>query len=57
MNDIKFTVTDCLDIMHHYVFYLKHNVSEILISSKNWAQLSRFHLKTETESSLRHDVF
>jgi hypothetical protein len=26
-------------------------------SSIDWAQLSSFHLKTETESSLRNDVF
>jgi hypothetical protein len=30
---------------------------EIGASSMNWAQLSRFCLKTETESSLRNAVF
>jgi hypothetical protein len=36
-------------------FHVKH-VSEIGTSSVNWAQLSRFHLKTETESSLQNVV-
>jgi hypothetical protein len=30
---------------------------EIRTSSIDWAQLNRFHLKTETESSLRNVVF
>jgi hypothetical protein len=51
-----------LDIVHRPVFILKHNVSEtgfclrpkIKTSSIDWAQLSRFYLKTKTESSLRN---
>jgi hypothetical protein len=39
-----------LDIIHRHVFIKKHNVSD-------WAQLSSFYLKTETESSLRNLVF
>jgi hypothetical protein len=41
-----------LDIIHHPVFI------SILTGtcSVDWAQLSRFHLKTETESSLRNVV-
>jgi hypothetical protein len=53
---------------HRPVFLFKtHKVSEtefcccwcpeIGTSSIDWAQLSRFHLKTETESSLRNAVF
>jgi hypothetical protein len=34
-----------------------HRCPEIGTSSIDWAQLSRFHLKTETESSLRNVVF
>jgi hypothetical protein len=37
-------------------FYLKQNVWDIESSSIDWAQLSRFYLKTETEFSLRNVV-
>jgi hypothetical protein len=39
-----------LDIIHHPVFIYN-------TSSNDWAQLSSFHLKTETESGLRNVVF
>jgi hypothetical protein len=42
-----------LDIINCPVFYLKHNVPDTETSSICWAGLSRFHLKTETESNLR----
>jgi enoyl-[acyl-carrier-protein] reductase (NADH) len=54
-----------LDIIHHSVFYLNHDVLENgfclssgetysveLNSSIYWTQLSRFHLKTEAGSRL-----
>jgi hypothetical protein len=57
------TVT-ILDIIHSHVLYLKHNVSEtgdsVFVLKWNipvtetstiyWAHLSKFHLKTRTES-------
>jgi hypothetical protein len=56
-----------LDIIHRLVHFLKsHNISEtgfcvrpqeIRASSIYWIQLSRFYLRTETESSLRNVVF
>jgi hypothetical protein len=58
-----------MDIIHRPVFYLKHDVSENgfcpdrerererEISSIYWAKLSTFHLKEETECSLRNVVF
>jgi hypothetical protein len=56
-----------MGIIHRPVFYVKHNVSETGLclrlrpetgtSSVDWAQLSMYHLKTETESSLRNAVF
>jgi hypothetical protein len=54
-----------MDIINRPVFYLKHKVSkmdsvsgsEIESSFFNWAHLSRFHLKTETESNLRNVGF
>jgi hypothetical protein len=62
-----------LDIIHRPVFIEKHRpvyfsetgfsrrlqvkCPEIGISSIDLAQLSRFYLKTETESSLRNVVF
>jgi hypothetical protein len=62
---ITITIT-ILDIVHRPVFYLKQDVSETGFclriqvetetSSFYWANLSRFHLKTETESSLRNVV-
>jgi hypothetical protein len=39
------------------LYLKKHNVSEIGTSSVDWAQVSRFYLWTETESSLRNIVF
>jgi hypothetical protein len=57
-----------LDIIHRPVYISKHNVSEtgfclrlqvkseIRTNSVNWAQLSRFYLKMETEFSLRNAV-
>jgi hypothetical protein len=60
---INITIT-ILDIIHRLVFFLKHLISEAgfclclhvvprqrLANSFYWARLSRFHLKTETESS------
>jgi hypothetical protein len=59
-NTYKVTVI-ILDIIHRPAFYLKHTVSEngpeTVTSSVYWTQLSRFHLKTETESSLRKVAF
>jgi hypothetical protein len=62
-----------LDIIHRpvylktrTVYFSKHNVSEtgfylrlqeIGTSSTDWGQLSRFYLKTETDSGLRIAVF
>jgi hypothetical protein len=62
---LNITIT-ILDIIHRPVFYLKHDVLETGLSSPSggtysaeagtssfyWAQLSMFHLKTETESSV-----
>jgi hypothetical protein len=42
-----------LDIIHHPDFIYP----EIWTTSLDWAQLNRFHLKMETESSLRNVVF
>jgi hypothetical protein len=56
----RYIVTNTiLDIIHSPVFYLKHNVSgpQTEIISLCWAELSKFRLKTETESSLRNVVF
>jgi hypothetical protein len=55
-----------LDIIHYTLFYLKHNVLEtgfcIRIQAEptqlgpiDRASVFRFHLKTETESTLRND--
>jgi hypothetical protein len=38
-------------------FWSWHRCPGIGTSSVDWAQLSRFYLKTETESSLRNVVF
>jgi hypothetical protein len=38
-------------------YWLCKRDPEIGTSSIDWAQLSRFHLRTETESSLRTAVF
>jgi hypothetical protein len=47
-----------LDTIHHPVFILKKLRSETIgTSSIDWAQLSRFYLKTEAVSSLRKVVF
>jgi hypothetical protein len=43
-----------LDIIHRPVF-ITSSCASIRTSSINWAQLSKFHLKTETEPSLRND--
>jgi hypothetical protein len=64
--------TTILDITHRPVFYLKRNVSDtgfcfrlrleftqlgpIYRVCLYWAELSKFHLKEETESSLRNGV-
>jgi hypothetical protein len=41
-----------------YMYALKYvSGLETETSSINWAQLVRFHLKTDTESSLRNVVF
>jgi hypothetical protein len=59
---MNITIT-ILDIIHRPVFYLKHDVSnpasgpETETNSIYWAEQSRFHLKTETESSLRNIMF
>jgi hypothetical protein len=45
-----------LDIIQRPVYISKHNVPEIGTSSIVWAQLSRFYLKTEKESSLGNVV-
>jgi hypothetical protein len=44
-----------LNIIHRPVFKLV--TPEIVTSSIDWAQMSRFYLKTDTESSLRNVVF
>jgi hypothetical protein len=49
--------SSCFYLKHSPVYTSKHNISEIGISSINWAQLSRFYLKTETECSLQNVVF
>jgi hypothetical protein len=41
---------------HHYR-HVHHQCPEMGTSSIDWAQLSRFHLKTETECSFRNVVF
>jgi hypothetical protein len=42
---------------HRPLYITKHNVSPAIgTSSIDWAQLSRFYLKTETDSSLRNVV-
>jgi hypothetical protein len=62
---LRNTTVVLLDVIHRPVSYLKHNVSEtrfclhlpeIGAGSIDWAQLSRFYLKTETEFSLRKFV-
>jgi hypothetical protein len=48
---------------HRPVYFSKYNVletvsgPEIGTSSIHWTKLSRFYLKTETESSLQYVVF
>jgi hypothetical protein len=52
------TLADCLCCAWLvYPIFMLYRCSEIEGSSIDWAQLSRFHLKTETESSLRNFVF
>jgi hypothetical protein len=46
-----------LDIIHRPSLNFKHDVSEIGTSSIDWAQQSRYYLRTETDSSLRNVVF
>jgi hypothetical protein len=59
---INITVT-VLDNINRRVPYLKHDISEIgfclrrQISSIYWVHLSRFHLKTQRQSSLWNFVF
>jgi hypothetical protein len=48
-------IATLLGLIHRPVFYLKHDVSDTDYSVC-WAQLTRFHLKKETESSLRNVV-
>jgi hypothetical protein len=49
------TISVFMDIIHRPVFIYLFG-PEIWTSSIEWAQLSRFHLKTETESSPRNIV-
>jgi hypothetical protein len=64
VNNITITI---LYIIRRPVFYLIHDVSEtgfflglqvehVQMGSFYWAHLCRFHLKTETESSLLNAV-
>jgi hypothetical protein len=65
LKDVWCTNIMFLDIIHRPVYISKHNISEtgfclrleIGTNSIDRAQLSRFYLKTETESSLRNVVF
>jgi hypothetical protein len=45
------------DIIHHLVYFRKTWPPEIGASSIYWTQVSRFYLRTGTESSFRNVVF
>jgi hypothetical protein len=51
------TLSIVLFIFQNATFRRPDSVSDFRTSSMNWAQLSRFYLKTETESSLRNVMF
>jgi hypothetical protein len=63
-NEIHVTAA-ILEINHNPIFYLKHDVSEtglcLLLETENssvcWVELSRIHLKTNTEYGLRNAEF
>jgi hypothetical protein len=47
----------CAVLDFYTLFWCWYRFPEIGTSCIDWAQLSRFYLKTETESSLRNVVF